>query len=350
MGSRRRVDPADLLIIEALRGSEGFVSGAHLAERLAISRAAVGKRVGQLRDQGWQIEAVPRLGYQLMAEPEGLHPLIVDARLDTEWLGRDYRYRDRVGSTNEELARLAMVEELPAGTVLVADEQLAGRGRLGRSWASPAGKNLYVSLLLRPEWAPSEVPPVTLAVAVAAARALEPFLGWAPVVKWPNDLLSRDRRKLCGILAEMSAELDRLHHIILGVGLNVNQRSFPRELSQATSLRREVGRDVSRTDVLVALLASLELWLGELLEGGDEGRDRLLDEWLQLADPWLGEAVEVQTGEGPLVGTAVGIDTSGALLLEVEGETHRLLAGDVTLSPGSSAPPRASRRLRDSSL
>jgi BirA family biotin operon repressor/biotin-[acetyl-CoA-carboxylase] ligase len=331
VGSQRRIDPSDVLILDALRANKGeFVSGAVLAEQLGVSRAAVGKRVGLLRDQGWEIEAIPRLGYRLLEEPDNLHPLVIEARLPTRWLGRDYRFREQVGSTNETLARLAISEELAAGTVLVADEQLEGRGRLGRSWASPAGQNLYVSLLLRPPWAPSQVPPVTLAVAVAVARALEPFLGAAPVVKWPNDLLGPDGRKLCGILAEMSAEIDRLHHIIIGIGLNVNQTRFARGLA-ATSLARERGKPASRASVLVGLLESLEYWLELLLEGGDDGRDRLLDEWLLLAEPWLGQTVRVSGGEGQLTGVATGIDTSGALLVEAEGETHRILAGDVTL-------------------
>lgn len=332
MGSHRRVDPSDVVILDALRaGDGGFVSGAVLAEQLEISRAAVGKRVGLLRDQGWEIEAVPRLGYRLVDEPDSLHPLVVEARLSTRWLGRDYRYRESVGSTNETLARLAMSEEIPAGTVLVADEQLEGRGRLGRSWISPAGDNLYMSLLLRPPWSPSAVPPVTLAVAVAVARALEAFLGEPPVVKWPNDLLIDDGRKLCGILAEMSAELDRLHHIIIGVGVNVNQTRFARGL-RASSLQRELGRPVSRASVLVRLLDELEGWLDQLLEGGDEGRDRLLDEWLVLAEPWLGRRVVVRGAGAEVAGIAAGIDTSGALLVEgADGETHRVLAGDVTL-------------------
>ncbi|PID38721.1 MAG: biotin--[acetyl-CoA-carboxylase] ligase [Proteobacteria bacterium] len=332
MGSQRRVDPSDVVILDALRGGGGgFVSGAALAEELGISRAAVGKRVGLLRDQGWEIEAVPRLGYRLVDEPDNLHPLVIEAGLSTRWLGRDYRYRESVGSTNEALARLAMTEALSAGTVLVANEQTAGRGRLGRSWVSPRGENLYVSLLLRPPWAPSQIPPVTLAVAVAVARALETFLGDAPVVKWPNDLLGTGGRKLCGILAEMSAELDRLHHIIIGVGVNVNQTRFGRGIT-ATSLAREIRQPVSRAKVLVRVLAALEEWLDLLLEGGDEGRDRLLDEWLLLAEPWLGQPVVVRGANDELTGVAAGIDTSGALLVEADGETHRVLAGDVTLA------------------
>ncbi|MCK5800373.1 MAG: biotin--[acetyl-CoA-carboxylase] ligase, partial [Deltaproteobacteria bacterium] len=316
MGSQRRVDPADRFIVDTLRAAAtgGFVSGAALATDLGVSRAAVGKRVGLLRDQGFQIAAVPHRGYRLIEEPDGLSPLVIEGRLASRWLGHDYRFRESVGSTNEELARLAWrdrisrgslgpgasdpggtvsgggpPEHVAHGTVLVADRQEHGRGRLGRVWASPEGKNIYLSALLRPAWSPQDLPPLTLAVAVGVANALEPFLGWAPVVKWPNDLLAPDGRKICGILAELSAEFDRLHHIIVGVGLNVNQTRFPRALaSRATSLRREAGRVFSRAEVLVAILETLEPWLDALLVEGDAGRDRVLDAWLDLADSWLG--------------------------------------------------------------
>lgn len=333
MGSRTQVDPSDLLILQQLRGQpDAFVSGSRLAELLGMSRAAVGKRVNLLRDAGWEIDATPRLGYRLREEPDVLHPLVIEARRTTRWLGQDYRYLEVVGSTNEELGRWAL-DGAAAGTVLVADRQEAGRGRLGRAWESPPGQNLYLSVLLRPSWAPSELPPITLAVAVAVARALEPFLGAAPLVKWPNDLLTSERRKLCGILAEMSAELDSVRHIVLGVGINVNQTRFGRALGNtASSLRRETGRAVSRAEVLLAVLAELEEWLDVLLGGGEDGRDRILQEWLTLAEPWLGGQVTVHDMQGVLEGRAVGIDTSGALLVEADGVQHRILAGDLRLS------------------
>lgn len=154
MGSRTQVDPSDLLILQQLRERpEAYVSGSHLAELLGMSRAAVGKRVNLLRDAGWEIDATPRLGYRLGGEPDALHPLVIEARRTTRWLGEDYRYLEVVDSTNEALGRWAL-DGAAAGTVLVADRQEAGRGRLGRAWESPPGQNLYLSLLLRPSWAP----------------------------------------------------------------------------------------------------------------------------------------------------------------------------------------------------
>jgi BirA family biotin operon repressor/biotin-[acetyl-CoA-carboxylase] ligase len=332
MGSDVEVDPSDLVILTALReGDGGYVSGSHLAELLSISRAAVGKRINALRENGWEIEALPRLGYQLISEPDSLHPLVVEGLLSTERVGRSYRYLPEVTSTNDELRTLA--EQGGAeGSVVVADKQTAGKGRLGRPWRSPAGQNLYLSLLVCPPCAPSEMPPVSLAAAVGIARGIEPFLGEPPTVKWPNDILF-DGRKLCGILTEMSADMDRVRYVIVGAGINVNQTRFTGDLAKiATSVRQETGERVSRAAVLGSVLASLEHWLDKLLFGDMAQRDEVLAEWMALA-PWVGSSVTVKAFDRELSGIATGIDTTGALLIDGDdGLEHRLLSGDVTLT------------------
>ena len=332
MASAQQVDPPDLLIIEQLRaaGAEGHVSGAALGEELGISRAAVGKRVNLLREQGFAIEATPRLGYRLTAEPDQLHPLVLDGLLRTQWLGRSYTYREAADSTNGELAAAAR-EGAPHGAVLLAESQPRGRGRLGRSWFSESGRNLTFSLVLRPDCAPAALPPLTLAAAVGVARGIEPFLGAPPIVKWPNDILAPDGRKLCGILTELAAEIDRVQHLVVGIGLNVNQTRFPSSITTiASSLRAVTGRRQSRVEVLASVLGSLELWFDRLLHGDEQGLTETLEEWLSLA-PWIGQAVRVQTGGEELEAIATGLDTTGALVLDVAGEEMTVLAADISL-------------------
>jgi len=323
-------DSRQHLILERLRAAPGFVSGSALAQELGVSRAAVSKRVRRLRAAGWQIDAVPRRGYQLRAEPDSLDPLVVQSRLVSRRLGARYHHFDgAVDSTNEEAARLG-AEGAPDGTLVVAASQRRGRGRMGRSWVSPGGSNLYLSLLLRPPWTVSEIPPLPLAAAVAVAETLETVLEERPTVKWPNDVLFAGK-KLCGILCELAAEADRVRHVIVGVGLNVNQRRFARSIAAgATSMALVGGRRHSRVAVLVELLSALERRLEQLQSGEAEA---VLDDWLGYAD-WLGRRVTVALSDGgELSGDAVGIDTSGALRLRRRGEIVRIVAGDVILGP-----------------
>lgn len=333
MASDVQADGADLIILQSLRTAEegAHVSGSELAELLGMSRAAVGKRVALLREQGWTISAVPRLGYRLLEEPDSLHPLCVLGLLRTRALGHTYRFLPEVESTNAELSRLAD-EGIAEGTVLVADHQRAGRGRLGRRWESPAGANLMFSLLLRPELAPAELPPLSLAAAVGVAAGLAPFLEEAPQVKWPNDLLSAGGKKICGILTELAAEIDRVRHVVIGVGINVNQTRFASALADATSLKREARTTFSRAEVLVSVLESVESWIDRVLEEGQGGREAMLAEWMAWA-PWLGGQVEIRSGAERYRAKAIGIDQSGALLLQLRGGAkRRLIAGDVSLA------------------
>lgn len=248
-------------------------------------------------------------------------------RLGTRWLGATNRVISQVGSTNDELARMAAAGA-PHGTVLVADAQTAGRGRMGREWVSVAGQNIYLSLLLRPTWPPAAASLCSLAAAVGVAEGVRSVVGWSPRVKWPNDILS-GQRKLAGILAEMSADRDRIRHIVIGVGINVNQIHFEEPLAHtATSLRIECRRSLNRDDVLTALLRGLEHWLDLLLM---DRRGEVLEGWRSLAD-WLGSRVTVRTPQGALVGVAVEVDDDGALHVRDEsGRDHRVLSGDVSL-------------------
>lgn len=315
----------DLLMLLA-RAGEGYISGEEVSRALGVSRTAVWKYVEDLRRSGYTIEAHPRLGYRLLARPDKLFPAEVRAGLKTARLGQVVHYFEEVTSTNDVAKDLAG-RGAPEGTLVVAEAQTKGRGRRGRSWASPAGTGIWASLILRPRLVPSQTPVLTFTAAVAGAEAIRDLTGLPAGIKWPNDLLIRGR-KVAGILTEMSAELDDVHHVVLGIGINVNIPSFPEEIAEiATSLSREGGQNVSRRRLLQAFLEYFESWYDRLPQAAEDLRDR----WRAFSVT-LGRRVTVTSPRLTLTGLAKDIDREGALLLETDGgELVRILSGDVSL-------------------
>jgi len=246
-----------------------------------------------------------------------------------------YEFLASCGSTNDEIAARAAAHA-EEGLVVAADEQTGGRGRRGRAWHSPPGENLYCSLFLRPDLPARLAPPLTLLASAALAQALT-RLGFAPRLKWPNDVLLDTRtglRKVAGVLAETASEGDRVRHIILGVGVNVNSRSFPEALSPiATSLRMASGRSLDRGELLAAFLNAFEpVYDGFLAAGPQVG----LREWSRYAV--LGQPCRVRRASRRIEGLATGIDATGALLLRTAaGETVAVHAGEVNWLPVSQA-------------
>jgi BirA family biotin operon repressor/biotin-[acetyl-CoA-carboxylase] ligase len=322
-------DEADARILARLRAA-AWVSGAELGAELGLSRAAVGKRVAALRRAGFAIAAAPRRGYHLSAEPDRLLPEVVIPRLTTARFGRALRSLEECGSTNDEAAAWAR-QGAPEGAVVVAERQTAGRGRAGRAWFSPPGASLYCSVVARPPVSPLAVPPLTLAAGIAVHDAIA-GLGLAADLKWPNDVLI-DGQKVCGILTEMSADLERVHHVIVGLGINVNGTSFPPALAgRATSLRLArggaAGPPFERAAVLAAVLAQLERWLDRFVA---EGAAAIAREVAGRCSQ-IGRGVRVQLGDALVAGTATGVAVDGALLVtRPDGATVRIIAGEVLL-------------------
>ncbi|HXF11334.1 MAG TPA: biotin--[acetyl-CoA-carboxylase] ligase, partial [Desulfuromonadaceae bacterium] len=246
----------DAKILSALRENPAGVSGAELATQLRISRAAIWSRIEELRALGYEILAGPHFGYRLVGEPDALHADDLLARLGrTAVIGRDIRVFEQTTSTNDVIEKLAR-DGVNEGVVVFAESQTKGRGRLGRKWVSPARKGLWFSILLRPELRPQETTRLTVASATALRRAIASLTKLEPEIKWPNDILI-DGRKVAGILTEMSAELDCVKHVILGIGIDVNQDTddFPADLRKiATSLRIESGEMVSRAALATEIL------------------------------------------------------------------------------------------------
>lgn len=321
----------DAQILSALRSAEnGGVSGAELAQQIGISRAAVWARIEELRQLGFEIEASPHLGYRLLDEPDLLLADDLLARLGrTKVIGRDIRVFAKTSSTNDVIEKLAR-DGVKEGVVVFAESQTKGRGRLGRQWVSPARKGLWFSVLLRPDLRPQETTQLTVAAATALWRAIHEQTGLQPEIKWPNDILIQGR-KTAGILTELSAELDHVKYVILGLGLDVNMTAteFPADLRKtATSLRIESGKPVLRAELATAILRELDRDYARVCAGRFAA---VADEWEERCTT-LGRSVSIHVGDRRIRGHAESLDEDGALLVRTEhGHLERIIGGDVTV-------------------
>ena len=315
-------------LLHLLRSSPSdYLSGAELAATLGVSRTAVWKQIKTLERDGFSIDAVPSKGYRLTASPDRID-LDVLRRAAAGWtIGARIEYRGEVASTNT-LAMEAARQNAPDGTVVLAEAQTAGKGRLGRSWISPRG-NLFFSVVLRPDLPTHKAPLVTLMGAVAVTTGLRAAAKIPAGIKWPNDILVQGK-KLCGLLTELSAEPDRVRHVVLGIGVNVNvaAASLPETVRPlSTSVAEEAGGPLDRTRLLVELLAQLDHWYGRFL--ADPGS--VLAAWRDL-NVTLGRRVAVRGPGEEFQGVAQDIDNEGRLVvLTDEGSLRAVAAGDVTI-------------------
>ena len=321
----------DTQILTTLRqAGETGVAGTDLSARLNISRAAVWARIEELRKLGYEIEASPHLGYRLLSSPDLLHADDLLAGLgETRVIGRDIRVFEETTSTNDLVEKLSR-DNVKEGVVVFAESQTKGRGRLGRRWMSSSKKGLWFSMLLRPAMRPNEVTQITIASATAMFRAIRAQTGIVPEIKWPNDILIKGR-KVVGILTELTAELDRVKHLVLGVGINVNHSSsdFPEDLrATASSWKIETGHKQNRADLAVKIMKEFDREYDRVCKGSFEA---VADEWEQHCTT-LGKQISVQTGGRVIEGTAESLDRDGALLLRTQfGQVERIIGGDVTL-------------------
>jgi len=320
----------DANILSALRDNPDGVSGAELAEQLGISRAAVWARIEELRSLDYDIEAGPHFGYKLVGSPDALHADDLLARLGkTKVIGRDIRVFEQTTSTNDVIEKLAR-DGVKEGVAVFAESQTRGRGRLGRKWISPERKGLWFSVLLRPDLRPQETTQLTVASATALRRAIQSETGLKPEIKWPNDILIGGK-KVAGILTELSAELDRIKHVILGIGVDVNQSAgeFPPELRKlATSLKIESGRTIQRPELAAAILRELDMDYGRICAGKFAA---VADEW-EAQCATIGNDVTIRIGGRTIRGHAESLGDDGALLVRTEhGHLERITGGDVTL-------------------
>ena len=227
--------------LRLLRESGKNVSGQELCEHFGISRTAVWKMMNQLKEEGYEIEAVQNKGYRLLNEPDLVTKDELESRTHTKYVGQTVYYSREVDSTNTWAKRLAE-ESAPNGTLTTAETQTAGKGRRGRVWKSPEGTSVSMSILLYPDLEPAKAPMLTIVMGLAVVQGVQRALGVDTKIKWPNDAVLNGK-KLCGILTEMSAQIDYINYVVIGTGINVNQMEFPEEIAEiATSLAIETGR------------------------------------------------------------------------------------------------------------
>ena len=315
-------------ILKLLQNSKESVSGQEICNRFSVSRTAVWKVINQLKEEGYAIEAVQNKGYRILSTPDILTEAEIKSRLNTEWAGSILSCLEETDSTNTDCKKLAE-QGAKHGLLCTADTQIAGRGRRGRAWESPKGTSVSMTLLLRPEIKPNQAPQLTLVMALAVARAISRISGETCSIKWPNDILMKDK-KICGILTEMSAEMDYVHYVVIGCGINVNQDMIPEELEKiATSIKIETGKSYQRSELIAEILSNFEQLYQQFLIHAD------LSLFIEEYNRYLvnqGRRVRVLDPKAEFEGEALGISPNGELLVRTEtGETVEVYAGEVSV-------------------
>lgn len=320
-------------ILTLLREREDYVSGQEMCDMLGVSRTAVWKVIGQLKKEGYSIEAVQNKGYRLLEEEQdNFNEADCKSRMKTSWAGRELVFLPETDSTNIQ-AKLLAEKGAPHGQLVVSDMQTGGRGRRGRQWKSPAGSNIYFSLMLRPDLEPNRASMLTLVMAMALAKGIEKNLNGSvkPEIKWPNDILIQGK-KACGILTEMSlsVEQDSISYVVVGVGVNVLEQSFPEEIAdKAISIATAAGKKPSRSMLLADIMEAFEAYYEcfmeyQTLEGlMDEYNGRLVN---------AGRQVRILDPKGEYEAFAEGINRMGELIVKLpDGTRQNIYAGEVSV-------------------
>ncbi len=324
-------------ILDYFRKANGeFVSGEQISKDLHVSRTAIWKHINVLKNRGYIFESSTRKGYRLIYAPNLLTPLEISSVLHTETFGRRVVYLECTVSTNDEAKKIAR-EGAEEGTIVVAEEQTGGHGRLSRTFFCPFAKGIWFTIILRPRFLPMEAAKCTLMAAVAVCRGIRRLGLTDAGIKWPNDILYHGK-KLVGILTEMSASMEKIDYITIGIGINTGLKTneFPVDCrSTATSFLAE-GIDVSRKELLAAILSEMEK---EYDIAQNEGFDRVLEDWKSLSIT-VGQDVRVIMGDENYTGKAVDIDKDGCLLVDTGETIERVIAGDVSIRPVDAPIPK----------
>ncbi|OFW27889.1 MAG: biotin--[acetyl-CoA-carboxylase] ligase [Acidobacteria bacterium RIFCSPLOWO2_12_FULL_60_22] len=326
----------DRLVDVLVENATVVLSGTKLASQLRVPHSTLWELIERLREMGAEIRGLPGTGYQLVKAPDVLTPRMIRRSLPAGEFGGRIHHHYQVDSTMSEAARLASANA-PHGTLVVAEEQTAGRGRFGRTWFSPRGTGLYFTVILRPKLSPAAAPILTLLAGISVAEAVSelaslpidirrPDMRW-PDIRWPNDVLIGGK-KCAGILVEMTAQPERVEHAQIGIGVNVNQAEIPAELAaEATSLRIEAGRGFSRLEVLVSILKRLEHYYHRLEE---RGAGAIVGRFGEISSYARGKRVRVTDGQRVIIGETVGLSPEGMLLVRRDdGEVEAVLSGLV---------------------
>lgn len=315
-------------ILAALGRTDGYVSGQELCEMLQVSRTAVWKVINQLKEEGYIIESVPRKGYRILERPDRITSDEIKSRLNTQWMGSEIHFYETIDSTNNEARRLAE-HGAAHGTLVVAESQTCGKGRRGRSWVTPSGSAVAMSFVLRPELPPPCASMVTLVMGLAVAAACRDRYQIEAQIKWPNDVVVNGR-KLCGILTEMSSEIDYINYVVIGTGINTKVKEFPEELKQtAVSLHEIIDRDPERACLIAACMEKFEQYYQKFEARQD--LSLIMDEYNALL-AGRGGTVRVLEPGNEYSGISEGINAQGELLVRrADGRLEEVYAGEVSV-------------------
>ena len=307
-------------ILDILKSADGYISGERISEQLNISRAAVWKHIKKFKEDGYEIESVTNKGYRLVSSPDIITESGITSGLNTEFIGRKLYIYDETDTTNE---RAKANNTVPEGSVFIAEVQTHGKGSRGRGWVSPRGTGIWHTILLKPDISPLEVSQITLVAGLAVCKAI----GLDAKIKWPNDIVIGDR-KVCGILTEMSAEMDMVNYVVCGIGINVNTESFDKEIEhRATSMYIESGIKYHRDEIISRLLNEFEHYYKKFLGGG---LGAILDEYKKHCVT-IGRDVSVIFKKETVTGKAVDVDENGALVVDTASGIIRVTSGEVSV-------------------
>ena len=315
-------------ILRLLRGADGYISGQELCNRFGVSRTAVWKAINQLKEAGYEIEAQQNKGYRLMAAPDLMTEAEIKSLMHTDWVAKEVLYFDTIDSTNTKAQELAE-KGYPSGTLVVADKQESGKGRRGRSWVSPSGTGIFMTLMIKPDINPNNASMLTLVAALAVARAITSVTGEEAMIKWPNDIVVNGK-KVCGILTEMNAQFDYINHIVVGIGINVHNESFPEEISEmASSLMIEAGgKRFHRAQIIAETMSYFEQYYDTFLKTQD--LSALVKEYDKLLVN-RNKSVRVLDPKEPFDGKAMGITPKGELIVDTWESRKLVSSGEVSV-------------------
>lgn len=315
-------------ILKMLRETDGYISGQELCNKFGVSRTAIWKVMKQLKEAGYNIQAQQNKGYHIVSAPDVMDAAELKSIWKPKWVGCEILYFDSIDSTNTKAQELAE-KGYPSGTLVVADKQIAGKGRRGRNWESPSGCGIFMTLMLKPDINPNNASMLTLVSALAVAKALADITGKDAKIKWPNDIVI-DGRKVCGILTEMSAQFDYINNIVIGIGINVNNSSFPEEISATASSLRLLsgGKKYRRAEIIEKIMEYFEKYYSIFLE--TEDLSALVNEYDAMLVN-MKRQVKVLDPKEPFEGTAMGITKTGELIVDTWESRKLVSSGEVSV-------------------
>jgi len=320
----------DEILKELINNKNGYLSGQELSNKLGISRTAIWKHINKLKEEGYIINSVTNKGYILVEAPDILHPVEIKELLNTNFIGKEIIYLNSVDSTNNYGKKMAE-NDFTDGTVIIAEEQTSGRGRLGRHWISPKGKGIWMTIMLKPDIKPDQASQITLIAAMAVLKGIKAICDMDTMIKWPNDIVLNGK-KICGILTEMSGEIERINYLCVGIGINVNSEESDftdKAIDIATSIKIAKGVKVERKKLIARILDYFESYYSTFLIKGS--LKFMMDEYKRsLAN--IGKEVILIGKDGEILAKAEDVTAEGHLVVRLgDGTLMEVSSGEVSV-------------------